>query len=146
MFDTPSNKHQKKVPIHYYRINTSHSPSDLIVRNIRASAKSGSSNVNCPALFGSSDGTCRITSDHTSDWTDLQVVLFICGIDDDDGTFAVNPTRGSPLDSRGEMTVEVSRERRIDSACIVEMYLLAVFCGWGYWRGISLSANSKWYE
>ena len=73
-------------------------------------------------------------------------MLFICGIDDDDGTFAVNPTRGSPLDSRGEMTVEVSRERRIDSACIVEMYLLAVFCGWGYWRGISLSANSKWYE
>ena len=121
MFDTPSNKHQKEgMPIHYYRINTSHSPSDLIVRNIRASAKSGSSNVNCPALFGSSDGTCRITSDHTSDWTDLQVVLFICGIDDDDGgTFAVNPARGNPLDSRGEMTVEVSRERRIDSACIV---------------------------
>ena len=40
-------------------------PSARTARNIRESAKSGSSNVNCPALFGSSDGTCLITSDHT---------------------------------------------------------------------------------
>lgn len=70
-------------------------------------------------------------------------MLFICGIDDDDGgTYAATPTRGNPLDSRGEMTVEVSRERRIDSACIVWRccwHWLAVFCGWGVLaRGVSL--------
>lgn len=60
-------------------------------------------------------------------------MLFICGIDDDDGTFAVNPARGSPLDSRGEMTVEVSRERRIDSACM----LRCTYCiGSVLWLGV----------
>lgn len=72
-------------------------------------------------------------------------MLFICGIDDDDdgGTYAVIPTRGNPLDSRGEMTVEVSRERRIDSACIVWSVVLAVFCGWGYWRGVLAYSQLK---
>ena len=78
-------------------------------------------------------------------------MLFICGIDDDGGTYAATPTRGSPLDSRGEMTVEVSRERRIDSACIVLMMLLmkcyvgaTVFmASWGYWRGVLACSQLK---
>jgi hypothetical protein len=40
-------------------------PSALNARTIRASAKSGSSNVNFPTLLGSSEGICRMTSDQT---------------------------------------------------------------------------------
>ena len=55
--------------IHYNKQNGI--PSARTARNIRVSAKSGSSNVICPALLGSSDGTCLITSDHT----DLLIIL-----------------------------------------------------------------------
>ena len=55
----PNNTH------HNIHCNKQSLPSARTARDIRASAKSGSSNVNWPALFGSSDGTCLITSDHT---------------------------------------------------------------------------------
>ena len=42
-------------------------PSARIERNMRVSAKSGSSNTNFPTIFGSSDGICRITSCHVPD-------------------------------------------------------------------------------
>ena len=58
---------------HNIHCNKQSLPSARIARDIRASAKSGSSNVNCPALFGSSDGTCLITSDHT----DLLILLLL---------------------------------------------------------------------
>ena len=61
---------------HNIHCNKQSLPSARIARDIRASAKSGSSNVNCPALFGSSDGTCLITSDHT----DLLPILLLLPI------------------------------------------------------------------
>lgn len=98
-------------------------PSDLTARSIRVSAKSGSSNVNCPALLGSSDGTCRMTSDHT-DLLPLLLILLMLLL------LLNNMELNDPTTARGNtchgviggelMTADDSRERRrIDASDIV---------------------------
>ena len=85
-------------------------PSALTDRNIRASAKSGSSNVSCPAFTGSSDGTCRITSIHTDR-------LVICWVDS--GQEIARFVWYNAYDERRVGIMEGSRERESKVSAIV---------------------------
>ena len=99
-------------------------PSALTARSIRVSAKSGSSNVNCPALLGSSDGTCRMTSDHT-DLLPLLVILLMLllllnNMELNDPTTALGNNCHDGVIGGELMTADDSRERRrIDASDIV---------------------------
>jgi hypothetical protein len=86
-----------------YKTDQINLPSARIERNMRVSAKSGSSKTNFPTIFGSSDGICRITSCHVPDHRRVSAA---------DGEIVLHDRRATMM--RGEAATAMF-DRRMDT-------------------------------